>query len=66
MTGPVPPPSPDEPEDPFVVNRISDAELDVSVPFEVEVSEWDLDGATDGATDGAGDGWGSAGDYGLE
>ncbi|MFF0944229.1 hypothetical protein ACFYE2_08375 [Kocuria sp. CPCC 205300] len=60
MTGPVPPP--DEPEDPFVVNRISDAELDVSVPFELEASEWDLEGSADEA----GDGWGPAGDYCLE
>lgn len=53
---------PDESEDPFVVNRISDAELDVSVPFEIEASEWDLEDSADEA----GDGWGSAGDYGLE
>ncbi|MGX5358565.1 hypothetical protein [Kocuria sp. KH4] len=62
MTGPVPPRPPDE-EDPFVVNRVPDAELDVSVPFELEVSEWDLDAPAEGA---GGEGWGSPGDYGLE
>ncbi|MFC4902112.1 hypothetical protein [Kocuria oceani] len=61
MTGPVPSRPPDE-EDPFVVNRVSDAELDVFVPFELEVCEWELDGSADEA----GEGWGSAGDYGLE
>ena len=62
MTVPEPSPSAGEPGDPFEVNRISDAELDVSVPFEVETSEWEFDGSADGA----GDAWGSAGDYGLE
>lgn len=38
MTVPDPLPAAEEPEDPFVVNRVSDAELDVSVPFEVEAS----------------------------
>jgi hypothetical protein len=60
VAGPVPPP--DEPADPFVVNRVSDAELDVSVPFELEASEWDLEGSADEG----GDGWGSSGDYGPE
>lgn len=62
MTVPDPLPAAGEPEDPFVVNRVSDAELDVSVPFEVEASEWGFDGSADEA----GGGWGSAGDYGLE
>ncbi|MFF0989180.1 hypothetical protein [Kocuria nitroreducens] len=61
MIVPDPLPATGEPEDPFVVNRISDAELDVSVPFEVEASEWEFDGSADEAG-----GWGSAGDYGLE
>ena len=43
------------------MNRIPDAELEVTVPFEVEASEWDPDGSADEAG-----GWGSAGDYGLE
>jgi hypothetical protein len=62
VTVPDPFPTAEEPEDPFEVNRVPDAELDVSVPFEVEASEWEFDGSADEAAGG----WGSAGDYGLE
>ncbi|MFI7494224.1 hypothetical protein ACH9D2_05805 [Kocuria sp. M4R2S49] len=61
MSVPDPRPAAAEPEDPFVVNRIPDAELEVTVPFELEASEWEFDGSADEAG-----GWGSAGDYGLE
>ena len=45
---------------PFVVDRVPDDELVVSVPFELEPSEWEFDGAADGPWGG----WDTAGGHG--
>jgi len=70
VVDPVPHPPAGE-EDPFLVNRVPEAELTASVPFELESSEWEASGweapgwEADGSADGTGEGWGAPGDYGL-
>ncbi|MFI7481998.1 hypothetical protein ACH9EU_06225 [Kocuria sp. M1R5S2] len=49
-------------QDPFVVNRVPDDELDVSVPFELEASEWEWE--SHGSAGGTGQGRGPDGDHG--
>ena len=75
MVDPVPHPPAGE-EDPFLVNRVPEAQLPASVPFVLESSGWEATGweasgweasgwEADGSADGTGEGWGAPGDYGL-